>query len=256
MLSYQHGYHAGNPADVHKHAALCTVLEKLAQKDKPLTYIETHAGRGLYDLLSAMALKTNEAAFGIESVLKARKIPAGHPYLTLLNRLHSEIGNRYYPGSPFIAEALLRPTDTLHLMELHPQEYQALFRLMRYPNTHLHNRDGFEGALAICPPTPRRGMVFTDPSYEVKTEYEKTAKFVLKLHRKWAEGVIGVWYPILRENYHFDLIKPLQDADLPKFYNAEILFRHPKTAMLGSGILFVNTPFGTQSGLDAIKDWF
>ncbi len=255
MLSYQHLYHAGNQADIHKHATLAVLLRKMAEKDKPMSYLESHAGRGVYDLNAPESAKTGEAAAGIEAFLKSGKAPEEHPYISLITRMRREISPSVYPGSPFIAEALLRPTDTIHLMELHPREYDALYRMMRYPNVHLHKRDGFEGVPALCPPTPARGIVFTDPSYEDKTDYATTARFVLKLHRKWATGVIAVWYPILKDNPHFDLTKPLSEAGLPKFFQSEILFKKPATALIGSGMIIVNTPFGTEDEMAEIKGW-
>ena len=255
MLSYQHIYHAGNPADVHKHAALCVVLKHLTQKDKPLTYLETHSGRGIYDLTSAESLKTGEAIKGYLKLAKNKKLQK-HLYFNLQNRIQTEVGKNLYAGSPFIAEALLRPTDTLHLMELHPQEYNALYKLMRYPNTHLHHRDGYEGGLALCPPQPRRGILVMDPSYEVKTEYDKAANFLLKLHKKWAEGVLFLWYPILKENLHKPMVKKLKEADFPKFYHQEVLFSGVHEGMIGSGIVVINTPYLCEDELNLISEWF
>ncbi|MBO4644261.1 MAG: 23S rRNA (adenine(2030)-N(6))-methyltransferase RlmJ [Alphaproteobacteria bacterium] len=255
MLSYQHIYHAGNAADVHKHAALCVVLKHLTQKEKPLTYIETHAGRGVYDLACAEAMKTGEAAKGYLKLSKNKRLQ-DHPYFELQRRIQTEVGKNLYAGSPFIAEALLRPTDTLHLMELHPQEYQALYGLMRYPNTHLHHRDGYEGGLALCPPHPRRGILVIDPSYEVKTEYDKVADFLLKLHKKWAEGVLFLWYPVLKENLHLPMLAKLKEADLPKFYQSEILFPDTREGMLGSGIVIINAPYQSEEELNRITGWF
>ncbi|MBR1777977.1 MAG: 23S rRNA (adenine(2030)-N(6))-methyltransferase RlmJ [Alphaproteobacteria bacterium] len=255
MLSYQHLYHAGNLADVHKHAALCVVLRHLTQKEKPLTYLETHAGRGIYDLSSTESLKTGEAAQGYQKLARNKKLN-NHPYFDLQRRIQNEVGQNLYAGSPFIAEALLRPTDTLHLMELHPQEYQALYRLMRYPNTHLHHRDGYEGGLALCPPQPRRGILVIDPSYEVKTEYNKAADFILKVHKKWTEGVLFLWYPVLKEAYHLLPVTKLKEACLPKFYHSEIRFPLVREGMLGSGLILVNAPYQCENELDQIAEWF
>ena len=255
MLSYQHIYHAGNAADVHKHASLCVVLKHLTQKDKPLTYLETHAGRGIYDLTAAEALKTGEAAKGYLKLANDKKLH-DHPYFELQSRIREEVGATLYAGSPFIAEALLRPTDTLHLMELHPQEYQALYKFMRYPNTHLHFRDGYEGGLALCPPHPRRGILVIDPSYEVKTEYGKAADFLLKLHKKWAEGVLFLWYPVLKEENHLPMVDKLKEAGLPKYHQSEIRFPSVREGMLGSGVIIVNTPYGCEEELNQIAGWF
>lgn len=258
MLSYQHIYHAGSLADIHKHASLSVLLTKLGEKEKPLSYIETHAGRGVYDLSSPEAEKTGEARKGIYAYLEQKKIPENHPYLMLLKRIREEIGENIYPGSPFIAEALLRAKDTLQLIELHPQEYRALRSFMYYPNTHIHHRDGYEGALALSPPTPRRGVIFMDPSYEIKTEYEKAAETILKLHKKWAEGILMIWYPVLPAGHHQNLIRTLTGADLPGFYHSEVSFHTEKegNGMKGSGLILINTPYGTEESLNEIKKWF
>ena len=256
MLSYQHVYHAGCIADVHKHASLSVLLDVMARKDKPLTYIETHAGRGVYDLNAPEAEKTKEADKGIRAFLKAGKLPQDHPYTLLLRKMAAEIGENVYPGSPFIAEALLRPTDSIILSELHPQEYRALKRLTDYPNVHIHNRDGYEAVLALCPPTPRRGMVFIDPSYEIKTEYEKAAKTILKLHKKWEQGVIFLWYPILKEGLHRSMTEKLLSAGLPKLYHGEVRFAGVAEGMTGSGIMIINTPYQSEKELNEIKKWF
>ncbi|MGR3520153.1 MAG: 23S rRNA (adenine(2030)-N(6))-methyltransferase RlmJ, partial [Roseovarius sp.] len=124
MLSYQHHYHAGNPADVHKHAALAWMLAYLTRKDKPLTYIETHAGRGLYDLADPAAQRTGEAAQGIGRLESA--LPADHPYRLRLHETRALHGASAYPGSPLLAALSLRPGDALHLAELHPGEHARL----------------------------------------------------------------------------------------------------------------------------------
>ena len=253
MLSYQHMYHAGNLADVHKHAALSVLLTHLTQKEKPLTYIETHAGRGVYDLSGREAQKTLEAQDGIERILKLKKLPVNHPYFQLINRMRAEIGKNVYPGSPFIAEALLRSIDTIHLMELHPQEYAKLRFFMHYPNVHIHHRDGYEGVLAVSPPPVRRGFVLIDPSYEIKTEYALAAQKILKLVKKWPQAHIMVWYPLLEENRHHELLEPLKNANLKDVFHQQIPFAHPFKSMKGSGIFIINTPYGTQEPLNALE---
>ncbi len=247
MLSYQHAYHAGCRADMHKHAALCVLLSCLIQKDKPLTYMETHAGRGLYDLCSAEAEKTGEAKAGILTLEST--IPADHPYARMLQTHHTAYGATSYPGSPFIAKQVLRAFDVMHLMELHPQEYKALKQAMR--GSHIHKRDGYEGVLSLSPPHPRRGVVLIDPSYEVKSEYQKAADFIIMLHRKWPEAVIMLWYPLLPTANHRDMLGTLLKADLPKCWHQEITWA-PQTpkAMQGSGLIIINTPHNAVATLD------
>ncbi|TNE33099.1 MAG: 23S rRNA (adenine(2030)-N(6))-methyltransferase RlmJ, partial [Alphaproteobacteria bacterium] len=121
-LSYQHIYHAGNPADIHKHLWLVAVLRYMTQKDKPLFWADTHAGRGLYDLTSKEAAKTAEAAAGIQKLLTAKiEHPLWQDYAAMLKRYNPQ-GLTSYPGSAVLAAMLLRGGDRLSCFELHPQE--------------------------------------------------------------------------------------------------------------------------------------
>jgi len=258
MLSYQHAYHAGCAADVHKHAALAVLLERLTAKDRPITYMESHAGRGLYDLSSPEALKTREAEDGIRRILAEGRLAPDHPYADALDATRRQCGPHAYPGSPWIARHMLRPNDHLHLMELHPQEHAALKAALRGANIHIHRRDGLEGVLAIAPPVPRAGLVFIDPSYEVKTEYDAVTRTVLALHRKWPEATILIWYPLLAGGLHAALRETLERAALPKWRCDEVRFADPAAVrgMYGSGLALVNQPFGSAEDLDRVAALF
>ena len=250
MLSYQHSYHAGCLADVHKHAALALMLAQLVEKDKPLTYIETHAGRGLYNLHSKEAEKTQEAEHGILPLLAAKKFPPNHPYLQALQATQKRHGKNAYAGSPLIAQHFLRRDDRLFLMDLHPQEYAALVQNTRAPNTKCRQKDGYAEALAISPPQIRRGFVLIDPSYEIKSEYEQAALAILQLHKKWNVATILLWYPILEDARHEKMCEILVEANLPKFWQQEILF--PENSFYrarGTGLICINTPFGVEHEL-------
>jgi 23S rRNA (adenine2030-N6)-methyltransferase len=243
MLSYQHLYHAGNLADVHKHALLAFALEYLTGKDKPLSYIETHAGRGLYDLSAAEALKTQEAAQGIDRV--AGWFAPGHPYARAIAATRAERGPRAYPGSPLIAGHLLREMDTIHLCELHPQELAALTYAVAPFGAHVHGEDGLKKALSICPPTPRRGMLLIDPSYEIKSDYELLPRVIGQIARKWNVGIIALWYPLLTGNPHLPMIRALK-ADHPQALVHEVTFPPAREGhrMTGSGMFVINPPYG------------
>lgn len=242
MLSYQHGYHAGNLADVHKHAMLATALAYLVQKDKPLTYVETHAGRGLYDLSAPEAVKTGEAA--------AARAAAGwfqpdHPYARALARVRALHGADAYPGSPLIAAMTLRPGDRMHLAELHPQEHAALSYAMSPYGAQVVRRDGLDMALSICPPTPRRGLCLIDPSFEVKDDYRTLPDIIAALHRKWNVGVIMLWYPILSGDPHAAMLGSLTAAH-PQALRHEVRFPPAREGhrMTGSGLFILNPPWG------------
>lgn len=245
MLSYQHIYHAGNLADVQKHAFLAWALEYLCQKDKPLTYIETHAGRGLYRLDAEEALKTGEAALGI-SLLEQGFAP-DHPYRRRLAEVRARYGDAAYPGSPLIAAHGLRDGDKLHLAELHPQEHRALLGELGPWGAHVYQQDGFAMAMAVCPPTPRRGLMLIDPSYEVKADYDTIPKAMAAIHRKWNVGILCLWYPILTHGAHDTMLDALGDA-FPDAFRHELHFPPVRDGhrMIGTGMFIVNPPYGIE----------
>ena len=246
MLSYQHGYHAGNLADVHKHALLCWMLDYLTQKDKPVTYIETHAGRGLYRLDAPEALKTGEAAQGIARAEAG--LPADHPYRHRLAEVRGRYGVAAYPGSPLLAALSLRDGDKLHLADLHPQEVAALSANLAPWGVHVRAEDGFAMAQAICPPMPRRGLMLVDPSYEVKEDYEAMLRFLSSIHRKWNVGILVLWYPILTSGAHRAMLMALA-AGFPAALRHEVRFPPARAGhgMQGSGLFIVNPPFGSEA---------
>ena len=255
MLSYQHLYHAGNLADVQKHATLAWVLDYLTRKDKPLTYIETHAGRGVYDLSADEALKTGEAAAGI--ALAESLFPEDHPYRQRLQETRASHGPQAYPGSPLIAALGLRETDTLHLAELHPQEHAHLKSAAKDWGAHVYQKDGFDLALALTPPTPRRGLMLIDPSYEVKDDYEAIPRHMANIHRKWNVGILILWYPILRGAPHGPMLKALEQA-FPEGLRHEVRFPPVREGhrMEGSGLFIVNPPYGLAGELAALTTRF
>jgi 23S rRNA (adenine2030-N6)-methyltransferase len=239
MLSYQHAYHAGNPADLHKHIVLAELLTRLTVKPRPLTYLETHAARALYDLHSPEALNTGEAAAGIGRIELDPASPYGRTVLSVRERA----GASAYPGSPLIAQSLLRSQDRLIVMELHPAEHAALKQNLWGPNVEIHRRDGFEGALALSPPVPRRGLVLVDPSYEVKSDYADVAAFARRLIARWPQAVMLIWYPILDAARHGVLKDGL--APLPHLIDEVGFVPRPAVGMTGSGLALINAPYGS-----------
>ena len=243
MLSYQHLYHAGNLADVQKHALLAWALDYLTQKDKPLSYVETHAGRGVYDLGADEALKTGEAAGGVaraESWFRP-----DHPWRRRMAETRAALGPAAYPGSPMVAALSLRDGDVMHLAELHPQEHRALVENLGPWRAHVQARDGFEMALAVCPPTPRRGLMLIDPSYEVKADYDRIPRIAGQIHRKWNVGTIMLWYPLLAGGPHAPMLADLAAA-FPDGLRSEVRFPPLRQGhrMEGSGLFVVNPPYG------------
>ena len=237
MLSYQHAYHAGGPADLHKHIALAELLALLTRKPRGITYMETHAGRGLYDLASAESAKTGEAAEGIAKIT----LP-DCPFTDAVKSVRAMHGETAYPGSPAIAAAMSRAKDKMQLMELHPAEFKAL-RINFEGEAAVHRRDGYEGVMAVSPPKPRKGLVLIDPSYEIKDEYLQVADFTNKLMAKWPEATVMIWYPILKAARHKEMLAALKPSHLID----EVSFNlKDNKGMTASGIALVNPPYGSE----------
>ncbi|WP_299045385.1 23S rRNA (adenine(2030)-N(6))-methyltransferase RlmJ [uncultured Tateyamaria sp.] len=253
MLSYQHIYHAGNLADVHKHALLAWMLDYLTAKDKPISYVETHGGRALYDLGADEALKTGEAAQGIARV--KTWFPPDHPYAKCLSQTIDLHGTSAYPGSPMIATQILRDTDQITLAELHPGEHNALE--LALPTATVHRADGFAMAHSILPPTPRRGLMLIDPSFEVKDDYVTIPGHIKKYVRAWNVGIIVLWYPILTSKAHANMLATLQ-KDHPEALRHEVRFppARPGHGMIGSGIFVIRPPFGLAEQAANLKTRF
>lgn len=256
MLSYQHIYHAGNLADVHKHAMLAALLAYLARKDKPLVYLETHAGRGLYRLDAPEAEKTGEAATGIGRA--EALFPAAHPYRGILREVRARHGGTAYPGSPLVAALSLRPGDRMRLAELHPREHAALADAIRPFGADVRREDGPAFALAATPPEPRRGLMLIDPSYEVKADYEAMPALLRKVNAKWNVGVLMLWYPILAGGAGAGMAAALDALALPGALRHEVRFPPAREGhgMVGSGLFLVNPPFAAAEEAAALDRLF
>ena len=211
MLSYQHIFHAGNHADILKHSVLMFVLDSLNKKDKPYTFFDTHSGSGLYDLTDNRSLKTGEAKKGIEAIsmlaCDGGEGGAGSSQLPSALSRYLDFVSAYlkdgrYPGSPEIERCFMRQSDILILSELHPQEIENLRKNMARPRENspkvkIHNRNGWEMLKALTPPATKRGAVLIDPSYEEISDYVQAADTICAVHKKWSNGIIMLWYPLL-----------------------------------------------------------
>ncbi len=249
MLGYQHLYHAGNRADVHKHALLAWMLDYLTRKDKPLSYVETHAGRGLYDLDAPEARRTGEAAGGIDLAEARGWFAPDHPYARALAQIRAQHGPRAYPGSPALAAARLRPTDRMWLAEKHPAEHAALAAALGdRPGLRLTHGCGLQMARALCPPTLRRGLMLVDPSYEGAADYAAIPPFLARIHRVWPVAVLVLWYPLLHGAPHAPMLAGIRRT-FPDALCHEVGFppSRPGHRMTGSGMVVVNPPWGIES---------
>lgn len=262
MLSYRHAFHAGNYADVVKHATLSLILQALCRKETPFCYLDSHAGAGFYSLTSEFAQKTGEFKEGIELLwqLSEAQIPVLlKPYLTALRAAnkHSELTT--YLGSPALAQYFSRPQDSLTLMELHPTDYQRVKKSFTPDRRiHVHQRDGFEGLIALTPPPQKRGLVLIDPAYEVKHDYVTVVETLKTLHQRWQTGIYALWYPLLQEvSYQQTLVRKLKNSGIKKILRVE-LSRYPSDtprAMYGTGMVIINPPYLLAESLTELMPW-
>jgi len=258
MLSYQHGYHAGNFADVIKHTTLTRLLNYLIQKDKPLLYLETHAGRGIYDLKNSQALKTAEAEQGIKLLWEARReLPTVFSsYMQSIRLLNDDNMLRYYPGSPCLAIQALRSQDRLFCCELHPGEFEHLQQLPRQNSrVFFSNSNGLEQLNALLPPAERRGLIFIDPSYEIKTDYRQVPLFLKNAYLRFATGVYCVWYPIIDNKLHEQLLRGLKNIGAERNLRIEFyLTTAKKPGMTGCGLWIINPPYLLSAEIKQVLD--
>jgi len=197
MLAYRHAFHAGNHADVLKHTVLALVLRHMNQKDKGWRYVDTHAGAGGYSLEGEYAKKKGEYEQGIARLLDRAGLPEPLAELvTLVRAFNDGKPVRQYPGSPAIAQMLMRPQDQLRLFEIHPTDHKILQSYLGdVPGVEVKLQDGFAGLKSTLPPPTRRGVVLIDPSYEIKTDYTRTLAALREALERFAECVVIVWLP-------------------------------------------------------------
>lgn len=196
MLSYQHGFHAGNRADVLKHAALETILSGLKKSGQKLLYVETHSGRGIYDLTGKQARKTGEAANGVLALMNAK---APRPLRSWL-KIVEQSGPSAYPGSPALAARCLGQKDRMVLFEKHPQEYDALHNALSSDDRiQIKRADGYSGALKLAPRSGEQMVVLVDPSYETERDMDALAEWAPRALRRWPHAVLVIWLPLFRD---------------------------------------------------------
>ncbi|MGQ4877927.1 23S rRNA (adenine(2030)-N(6))-methyltransferase RlmJ [Billgrantia sp. LNSP4103-1] len=261
MLSYQHAYHAGNFADVHKHLTLHAVIDYLLRKASPITFVDTHAGRGFYPLDASETQRLGEYRGGVMPLWEARQALADEPLLkdwlaAIASVQRDDHCLERYPGSPWWFSHRLRRNDHLRLFELHPGEHDHLAFQSLPSHIGRFHADGLVGLLAGLPPATPRLCVLIDPSYERKVEYAEVAESVLTAMRKVRHAVVLVWYPLLPAAHHAALLERLREGGLRKIWRSELTLREPgeRRGMHGSGMLVINPPWGLDQTLAAAME--
>ena len=248
-MKYRHSFHAGNFADVHKHVALLALIAALQRKDKGFLYLETHSGRGLYDLDSAATHQGAEARLGIGALQHAPcRSPQITSYLAALERVRADCGSAAtYPGSPVLAALSLRAQDRGLCCEIQAAECRALERALHgYPRMRCECVDGYQGLRAQLPPPERRALVFVDPPYEEQTgDLARAIEAIAEVLSRLANAIVALWYPI-KDDRELNpwLARAAEQLPVPAMISE--LWLHPRDARVGlngSGLLVVNPPY-------------
>ena len=259
MLAYRHLFHAGNFADVFKHALLARLLIALGKKDKPYCYLDTHAGIGRYDLTHAWAQKAREYETGIGRLWERDDIPpALAPYLDTVKAENTGRKLRFYPGSPRIAKRFVRPIDRIVLSELNKTDFAALKTLFeRERRIAAHLLDGYQALKAFLPPKERRGLVLIDSSFDRAGEFARITEALSEAHARWETGMVAIWYPLMEaaamRNFEHDIGK----LGIRKILKLELKIRERdlNATIPGCGMLIVNPPWHFEDEARPLLRW-
>lgn len=257
-MNYRHVFHAGNFADVFKHALLSVLLQHLKTKDKPFFVLDSHAGLGLYDLSDERSLRTGEWRDGIARVLARPGAPkALAPYLAAVRGLNGEDGLRWYPGSPRLIRAFLRVQDRLAAVEMHPEDARLLAdEFAGDPAVKIHAMDGYNALKSLLPPPERRGLVLVDPSFEATDEFARLARGLKEAHRRWATGIYMLWYPIKNRDAVAAFHAEVAALALPRTMAVELrLEAEAPNRLVGCGVVLLNPPWTFEREAAEILDF-
>lgn len=246
-MNYQHAYHAGNVADVFKHIVLIQLLQHLRKKPAAFSYIETHAGKAIYDLQDIPAQKTTEYQQGIAVLWQQNTAEelAILDYLQVVRAENPENALKFYPGSGLIAKHLLRAEDEAVLCEFHPPVYQQLKHYFHQDKQiHVHLRNGYEALPALTPPRTKRGLVLIDPPYEITDEYQQLVSALKKSLQRWSSGIYAIWFPIKQYHLILDFYHALKNTTSAPILTAEFWTTvYEEDVLKGSGLAIINPPW-------------
>ena len=264
MLAYRHAFHAGNHADVLKHLVLVAVLRYMTQKEKGLRFVDTHAGAGGYALGGRYAQQRGEFADGVGRLWERHDLPpAVADYVEQVRRFNAGGPLEQYPGSPALAQMLLRAQDQLRLFEMHPTDYKILASFLgQQPGAEVTMTDGFAALKSQLPPPTRRGVVLIDPSYEIKADYARVLAALREALSRFPEAVVIIWLPqlqLLEATQLPQRLKASADKDAKKgWLMARLTVAQADErgfGMLGSNVFVANPPHTLIGALQPALPW-
>ncbi|QIC63258.1 23S rRNA (adenine(2030)-N(6))-methyltransferase RlmJ [Acinetobacter schindleri] len=263
-MNYRHHFHAGNFADVMKHVLLLQILSRLNNKDKPYRYIDTHGGAGKYDLSTSEAQKSGEFLNGIHRLIKLddsikRNAPEGiQQYLKIVEKMRENFGKGAYPGSPWFALEGMREIDKATIFEMQRDVFQQLDQNIFDKRAGLHERDAYEGLLAVIPPKEKRGLVMIDPPYELeRKDFPQLVELIAAAYKKWPTGVFAIWYPIKDRAMIERFEKKMFKTGIRRQLICEICVWPDDTpvGLNGCGLLVINPPWKFSEDADEALQW-
>ncbi|MEX0958380.1 MAG: 23S rRNA (adenine(2030)-N(6))-methyltransferase RlmJ [Burkholderiales bacterium] len=259
MLAYRHLFHAGNFADVFKHAMLAQLVLHLGRKDKPFLYLDTHAGIGRYDLKHDWAQKNAEFREGIVRVWGRADAPESvRPYLDAVTEENPDRRLRFYPGSPRLVRRLIRPGDRMLLTELNKADCAQLAEVFaRDRQVHVQLMDGYQALKAHLPPRERRGLIFMDSSFDRANEFKRIVDALKQAHVRFATGVYAVWYPLMEPAATHRFERDVAESGIRRILRAGLSVQPDswQGGLRGSAMLIVNPPFEFDLTVKPMVEW-
>ena len=253
MLSYKHGFHAGNHADVLKHICLIYFIKSIKKSNNSITYIDTHSGGGVYNLKHDYMKKNKEYLGGISKIIDFKtEDPYIRYYLKTIRNINESKIINFYPGSPKIVKYLTDKNDKLYYWELHSKEYEDLKKnFKQYSNVKIVKKDGFSFFNDQKIKKEKSGIILVDPSYEIKDDYEKVLTFIKSNYDQFENKIVLVWYPILTRDHTNDFIDEFKKTGIKDILRIEMPIKNDSNdkGMTGSGIIALNTHAKTALNL-------